>query len=84
MIHLNTSLMVWLSGIHHRHVALPLCGIRGLTLGYLRACEEWEQMVVFICSFYKCILSRFFLHEYFIYDRVLLSYIKSKYITSEV
>ena len=26
----------------------------------------------------------FFLHEYFIYDRVLLSYIKSKYITSEV
>lgn len=42
-------------------------------------------MVVFICSFYKCILSRFFfLHEYFIYDRVLLSYIKSKYITSEV
>lgn len=60
-IYLNSKSEVWtFRNASWTHCCFTSCRIRGLTLGYLRACQEWEQMVGFICSFYKCILSRFF------------------------
>lgn len=58
-------------------IAVPLVESEGLSTWVSKGLlGVGADGAVFICSFYKCILSRFFLHEYFIYDRVLLSYKK--------